>query len=277
MVMHLKDMIRLVTPPVFISIAKHLHCDWPIGSDALTGDYQNWNEAIAASTGYNTESILERTKKALLKVKNGEAVYERDSVLFNKIQYSWPLLVGLLWAAARSNGCLNILDFGGSLGSSYFQNRKFIYQFSDLRWNIVEQPDHVREGKKFFEDEHLRFYESIESCLSHTNPNVVVLSGVLQYLKQPYELLDKVLKMHCICVIIDRTPYWNGHYDRLCVQHVDPQIFDASYPMWIFSLQKFREKLNNALFEEFDSFENGLFGMMWKGFIISGGSNAAER
>ena len=33
------------------------------------------------------KNVLEKCKNALLKVKNGEAAYERDSVLFNQIQY----------------------------------------------------------------------------------------------------------------------------------------------------------------------------------------------
>lgn len=236
--MNLKDIIRLVTPPVFIHLAKQLRGN----RLALSGDYHSWEEAMAASTGYDSERILEKTRTSLLKVKDGEAVYERDSVLFDEIQYSWPLLAGLMWVAAKSGGRLNVLDFGGSLGSSYFQNRAFICQLPNVHWNIVEQPAHVREGKRLFENEQLRFYESIEECLSHTTPNVVVLSSVLQYLEYPYDLLSAVLKLSGICVIIDRTPYWSGDYDKLCVQTVPPSIYPASYPSWIFSRQQFHSR-----------------------------------
>jgi hypothetical protein len=50
------------------------------------GDFQSWNEAQSKTTGYDSEIILEKCKNALLKVKSGEAVYERDSVLFDSIQ-----------------------------------------------------------------------------------------------------------------------------------------------------------------------------------------------
>jgi len=47
-------------------------------------------EAMELSTGYDSERILGKVRDSLLKVKRGEAVYERDSVLFDKVQYSWP-------------------------------------------------------------------------------------------------------------------------------------------------------------------------------------------
>jgi hypothetical protein len=78
------------------------------------GDYHSWNEALSKTTGYDTEIILEKCKNALLKVKNGEAVYERDSVIFDTIQYSWALLCCLQKVAIENNNNLYIIDFGGS-------------------------------------------------------------------------------------------------------------------------------------------------------------------
>src|SRR5687768_290172 len=47
----------------------------------LSGDYGTWDDALRASTGYDTEIVLERTKAALLQVKSGQVAYERDSVV----------------------------------------------------------------------------------------------------------------------------------------------------------------------------------------------------
>ena len=90
------------------------------------GDFQTWAAAAAEAGGYYDPSILDKTAKAASKVKNGTAAFERDSVLFDEIQYSWPVLAGLLWAASSGGNELNVLDFGGSLGTSYFQNRGFL-------------------------------------------------------------------------------------------------------------------------------------------------------
>ncbi len=243
--MRLKDMLRLVTPPLFIHIVKQLRSNRSAGTYGLSGDYHSWDEAMAASTGYDSEVILEKTRTSLLKVKNGEAVYERDSVLFDTVQYAWPLLAGLMWVAACCGGKLNVLDFGGSLGSTYFQNKAFMSMLPSVRWNIIEQSHHVETGKTWFEDDCLRFYADIADCLADTQPNVVLLSSVLQYLEQPYTVFDQILELPCDHIIIDRTPFWAGPTDRLCVQSVPPSIYPASYPSWIFSKQQFHSHLND--------------------------------
>jgi len=243
--MRVKDVIKQLTPPAFIHVAKRLRGNGPTGALGLSGDYRSWDEAMAASTGYDSDVILEKTRLALLAVKNGEAGYERDSVLFDEIEYAWPLLAGLMWVAARCGGALNVLDFGGSLGSTYFQNRAFVSTLPEVRWNIVEQSRHVETGKAWFEDDRLHFYADIAGCLAETQPNVVLLSSVLQYLERPYAILDQVLALPGEHVIIDRTPFWAGPSDRLCVQTVPPSIYPASYPSWIFSRQQFRSRLDD--------------------------------
>ena len=183
-----KALIKLLTQPLLAQAYRFLRDRRNSVYDLrLSGDYRSWEEAVSTSTGYDSEIILEKTKTALLQVKNGRAVYERDSVVFDEIQYAWPLLAGLLWVAAQSGGRLNVLDFGGSLGSTYFQNRTFLHPLTHVRWNVVwnvvEQPQHVKTGKEWFEDEHLKFYLRVEDCVAETQPNVVLLSGVLQCLE----------------------------------------------------------------------------------------------
>jgi putative methyltransferase (TIGR04325 family) len=237
-----QDLAKILTSPFLMKIYPLLQAQISF----LYGDFHSWNEAMCASTGYDSEIILEKTKTALLKVKSGDVAYERDSVLFDKIQYAWPVLAGLLWVAARSGGRLNVMDFGGSLGSSYYQNQAFLSSLPvAARWNIVEQSKHVGIGKAHFEDDCLRFYKSIAECLTDTRPNIVLLSSALQYLEHPYKIFDQIQELPCDHIIIDRTPFWDGLCDRLCVQTVPPSIYPASYPSWIFSRQQFFSNLHD--------------------------------
>ncbi len=87
--MTLKDMIKLVAPPVFVHPAKRLRSR-PTDAHGLAGDYHSWDEAMAACTGYDSDIIPEKTRAALLKVKNGGSAHERDSALFDEIEYAWP-------------------------------------------------------------------------------------------------------------------------------------------------------------------------------------------
>lgn len=204
-----------------------------------SGTYASWEEALRVSTGYDSKVILDKVKDALLRVKNGEAVYERDSVLFDEIQYSWALLACLMWIAAQQRGYLNILDFGGSLGSTYFQNRKFLKALSGVQWNIVEQSHFVDVGKRHFEDSLLRFFYDIESCLNQVSPNTILFSSVIQYLEKPYELLKKVKGLKVKYILFDRTSLLIDGKDRLTVQTVPSQIYNADYPCWFFDKSRF--------------------------------------
>ncbi len=189
--------------------------------------------------------FLAKVLEATLKVKCGEAAYERDSVLFDEIEYSWPVLSGLMWVAARNGGRLNVLDFGGALGSSYFQNRKFLQSLPDVRWNVVEQPHYVDAGRKNIQDDQLRFYLTIEECLSETHPNVVLLSSVLQYLKTPFDIILRLSDADANYLIINRTPFSGQAEDKVLVQRVPESIYPASYPMHVFSQPEFMHRLES--------------------------------
>jgi putative methyltransferase (TIGR04325 family) len=218
-----------------------------VGQDIVfKGDYNSWDDAVQSSTGYDTGVILEKTCAALLKVKNGEAVYERDSVLFDKIQHSFPVLAGLLHTAQSHDGKLCVVDFGGALGSSYFQCRDFLKVVRQLEWLVVEQSAHITCGRKHFESDQLRFYNTIEECKVVHQPNALLLSSVLQYLPDPYEILQKLLSHRINHVIIDRTAFLVSGRERLTVQHVPDSIYPASYPAWFFSETKFTAAVESA-------------------------------
>lgn len=157
----LKQIVKKITPPIFLDIFRR-----GITKYGFFGNFPTWKDSVKASMGYNSDEIIKKVKESLLKVKSGEAIYERDSVLFDKIHYSWPLLTGLLWIVSQKADRLNILDFGGSLGSSYFQNRKFLMHLKELKWNIVEQEKMVKCGKKYFENDCLKFYFNLDDCIT---------------------------------------------------------------------------------------------------------------
>ncbi|WP_343523792.1 methyltransferase, TIGR04325 family [Pedobacter sp.] len=201
--------------------------------------YGSWEIAKKNASGYDEDRILEKCKTALLKVRDGLAAYERDSVLFDKIEYSWGLLAILQRAAIENNNELCVLDFGGSLGSSFFQNKDFLSSLSKIKWCIVEQPNFVSCGKENFENENLKFYYTIEDCLKENKPQVLVLSSVLQYLEEPFEWIKKFNSIGIPYIVVDRLSFIKNSYDVPCVQNVPEFIYKASYPCWFFEKEKF--------------------------------------
>ena len=228
-------------PPALLRVARHLSGK----GIRFEGNYKTWGEAAALCTGYDAESILDKVLEATLKVKRGEAAFERDSVLFDEIQYSWPVTAALMWAAARNNGELHVLDFGGSLGSSYFQNRRFLSQLKAVSWHVVEQAHFIQKGKKFIEDDILKFHSSIEESVKAISPNVILLSSVAQYLPCPEWLFNQINSIEADILLFDRTPFTVAPQDTICIQHVPSDVYKASYPMWLLSRIKLLGQLSS--------------------------------
>lgn len=237
------------------------------------GNFSTWQDAKSLSVGYEASNILEKVRNALLKVKNKEAVYERDSVIFDEVSHSWELLSALMWIAAQYRGELNIIDFGGSLGSTYYQNKSFLDKLAKVRWNIVEQKNFVEEGIASFQSELLKFYLTVDDCLKESKApvNVILFSSVLQYLEDPYGLLDDILSYNIEYILIDRTGFTLNNTDRITVQKVHPKIYEATYPCRFFDEQRFLSFFKRYEYElilDFYSLDKVNIPSKYKGFLF---------
>lgn len=263
----ISPLVKEWLPPALLRVARHLRGK----GIRFEGDYKTWEEAAALCTGYDAESILDKVLEATLKVKRGEAAFERDSVLFDEIQYSWPVTAALMWAAARNNGELHVLDFGGSLGSSYFQNRRFLSQLKAVSWHVVEQAHFIEKGKRFIEDDILKFHSSIGESVTVISPNVILLSRVAQYLPCPEWLFNQINSIDADILLFDRTPFTAAPLDTICIQHVPSNIYKASYPMWLLSRVKLLGQLSNwRVHESFASPEGSVTSDAGIEFVFSG-------
>jgi len=199
-----------------------------------TGDFHSWGEARAASEGYDAGVILDRTVVAARAVRAGQGQWERDTVVFHAPAVHAPLLAALRRAAAMNDGRLVVMDFGGSLGSTWWQHRRWLEDLKEVRWSVVEQPGMVAAGQREFSAGPLRFYETIAGCVAAERPDVALLSSVLPYLESPHRVLREIAGGGFRHLIIDRTGFVPVGRDRLTVQRVPAEIYPASYPCWFF-------------------------------------------
>lgn len=262
------NILRNISPPFIFEILKSVFSK----QTKFYGKFDNWYDAKAeCENGYDSNKILQKVFESSLKVKNGEAIFERDSVLFDEIKYSWPVTSSLMLAAALENGKLNVLDFGGALGSHYYQNNKFLNLLSKVQWNIIEQESFVRIGQTHFQSETVKFYLTVSDCLVYNNPNLVILSSVLQYLPEPWCILNEIIKINARVIVIDRTPYTNSLEEEVKIQIVSDDIYKASYPCHFFVENKILELFKNAeytLLESFNSIDKFGDWPPWKGHIF---------
>ena len=241
------------------------------------GDFQTFEMAKAHSKGYNQEGIVQKAMNSALLVVTGEKPYERDGMVFEKLEHNWPLASALQKIAAEFNNSIEVCDFGGAFGSSYFQNRNLFNSSAQVKWHVIEQNEFVRNGKLKFENDKLKFHYSIgEMEEEGYRPHVLLLSSVLQYLDYPYKWLNYFLALGYPYLLIDRTSFISGPYERITVQTVPPEIYEASYPCHFFKEEKLLEILTKHydLISDFPSFcdnpsvsEDGNK-QYWKGYFL---------
>jgi putative methyltransferase (TIGR04325 family) len=231
-------MIKGLVPPILRRLLLRLG----FGGNRFTHGFSSWEDASKKSLGYDALQITNQLVEATRKVRDGEFAFERDGVLFQKIDYSWPLLTSLL-ATPREGQMLRVLDWGGSLGSTFQQNRQVLESAGiELEWTIVEQPHLVSRGKSEFEDGVLRFALNLEGFKNGAF-DVVLFASSICYVPNAELVLSSVAELAPKRIIFDRTPEATGRDDLYGVQKVGSKIYKASYPIRSFGRGKIEEML----------------------------------
>ena len=228
---------------------------------SIVGNFNSWKEAIRYSKGYSDSIILKKTIQSVKKVIAKEAKYERDSFLFYSEKYDKILLSRLNSIKKKKNRKINVCDFGGSLGSLYFQHKKF-FTFNFVDWNILEQINYVKYAKKNIKINNLHFYDDLNLLLRKKKIDIVLFSSSLQYLENPYFVLSKFIQKRIPDIIIHRSPFTDG-VDVIKIQNIPKHIYKSSYPIRILSIRKvinllsaegYKIKFKKKLIEEVDGY-----------------------
>ena len=223
--------LRDFLPPVLVRLLLRFGA----GGNTFKYGYKSWVEAASRCTGYDAATITEAIVRASKAVRDKKAKYERDGVLFDEIQHSWPLLAAILGAPKHQKGVLRVLDWGGSLGSTYRQNQELLEAAGlETHWVIIEQDHIVEIGKNEFQTDNLSFVSSTKE-LEDLRFDVVLFASSLCYLESPDEAIREALELNPARIVIDRTPETTSPVDLIGVQRAGKGIYKASYPVHAFS------------------------------------------
>jgi putative methyltransferase (TIGR04325 family) len=102
------------------------------------------------------------------------------------------------------------------------------------------------------------------------DPNVILLSSVIHYLEEPYELLKEIISKEFEYILIDRTLFIDKNEDRLTIQKVPEKIYKASYCCWLLSESKFVSMISKKyqLIYDFTIDENINIKSLYKGYFF---------
>jgi putative methyltransferase (TIGR04325 family) len=202
----------------------------------LEGPFPSWEVAASHSDGWDSPALTEKALDAALKVRDSIAEYQQDSVIMEHIVYSSVILVFLILSLAKQKEGIRIIDFGGGLGTNYYQNRKILRRLTTVDWRVVERPIFTELGLKHLQTHELSFSASLDEALSRAPAtDALLFSGSLQCVENPFELLDRAAAAGIETLALDRVIVGPGDTHALFVQRPDPTIYPASIPCWCFS------------------------------------------
>ncbi len=225
----MKSMARLIIPkPIRQSLSRLLGFGMPYFRPLFV-----MGRGAGTHIRLRQRGILERVRGTSLKVVKGEFAYEQDSVRSRRPQLKQLLLALAASAAGRANRGLNIVDFGGSLGSLFFRARPFLDSTPIARWIVCEQAHFVALGNAEFHRPPLEFAIDPMAAAGDEPVDLLILSGVLPYLQDPLGTLQNLMALSPRWILIDRTPMSPDDRTYLLIQHTPRSIYKATYPIWL--------------------------------------------
>jgi putative methyltransferase (TIGR04325 family) len=201
----------------------------------FTGNYPSFEEALKASrtTADDNYQQAATRKFAIERARRG-----RDE-LAPIPRVSLGLLAALEHIALHGEERLDVVDFGGGMGHHYFELRPHLNR--PVAWHVVELPQTATQAQELFGGAELTFHDELAAV--PVCPNVVVASGALQYTSDPFGYLQRLAGLGSRWLLIDRLPLIDGPHNRLTVHTVPPTLYDARYPAWFLSRERFEAAL----------------------------------
>ena len=221
------------------------------GKIYFSNEKKDWLSALRLSKSYDDRIIFDKVKNTYdnLTDKKSE-FYERDGLILRS-KPDEEELIKFLKDKIDINNTIEVLDYGGSLGSRFFSNYNFIKK-NKIKWNIVEQENFVKYGRKFLQRKDLSFYNNLEECFNEKKINCVIFSGSIQYLENYLDVLKKIKTFNIRYIFFDNLPLSSYKDHKIYVQNISKKIYNSSYPIRIFSKELFLDEVKKLNFSFFD-------------------------
>lgn len=200
-----------------------------------SGNYPDWETAVRSCRTISLEGQRRAYERALAEVLAGHALFERDSLLQHRPLTCWPLMLALRDLEACGISPPTVLDYGGGLGSVYFQHRDWWSADRPVTWNVVELPEVAASGQRLIQDPQLNFFDSLEETVQQQPPDLIVAAGVISMVPDPVALLDMFASLGARWVFLDRIPITHRQGQNLITRQVVPRwIYESESPFWFF-------------------------------------------
>jgi putative methyltransferase (TIGR04325 family) len=164
--------------------------------NGVRGQFSSFEEATrsapeAGKVGYDTEQHA-----SLYDERIGKVLIADYAVLF--------------WLSRIASNVDSVFDIGGHKGELFYGFRKALPTVDALRWLVQDLPSSTRAGRALAEEKGVAAL-SFTTDLGHgSGSDLVIASGVLQYLNEPLASIVTAWERPPRYVIVNNTPMFEG-------------------------------------------------------------------
>lgn len=158
------------------------------------------------------------------------------------------LVAALAYIALCSKGQLRVLDFGGGSGGVYWDTIPFLPPSVKVSWSVVDQNEQITLAKKHLGQYPLKYFYTTTEAEKNEKPDVILLSGVLQYIEDPDFISACLDQTTASFVIIARLPIQHSGEDYVTIQHIPKALaIRRTFPVWKFDYDKMMKRMSDRL------------------------------
>lgn len=233
----LREVATLLLPPLIVKIIKKMMrlLGIPLGYEYV-GVYNEYDEAVKIAGFYEQQDVVQ-AKAQKFDPSSISLIQKKDIDEVEK-----GIIAAIFYSFSNTHSfARTIIDFGGEMGIHYLTYLKVCK--SPIKWIVVEAPMMASMGRdKWIGNQEIVFTDSLDrSSISDEDIVLLIASGVLQCLDNPYQYLEKMISLRPQFIYLDKLPILqNEESDFISVAYVPHQIYGISYkvPVWFFSSSK---------------------------------------
>jgi len=199
---------------------------------------KNWESAVSRSSGYQSQQTMRAIRGSDPVVSKGTP----SGYLGGRYQQVASAILSCLNSEKlKLDTTIRVLDIGGGLGEYFFLLRDNVPNIK-FEWLILETQSICQLAKVERPDFPGVSWTDALNDSSQTF-DIVLLSGVIQCLEQPFELIEMAMRK-APQLIFNRLPLSSKAHNLVCIQR--PGLFESkgSYPVHIFSERLFFSHLS---------------------------------
>lgn len=162
--------------------------------------YQNYNQALKNCNGYEDQELVsiisQKTHKFVEELSNNQNLLDQS---FKNLAIILKVITDL------DKKEINVIDFGGQLGATFFEIRKLISENIKLNWNVIETEKMTQIGKKYHQNQDLNFSNNLDD-FKKTDIDIIIASGSIQYTPNPIKFINKIIDIQPHYIYFCRLP-----------------------------------------------------------------------